>query len=249
MSPLVAGLHEATPGFARDTVRRFGFDIVRYPERHPASRRVRLLRHHGIDLVFDVGANVGQYALELRRHGYTSRIISFEPLASAFEALSARADTDPDWIAISAALGDKRGSTRINIAANSQSSSLLEMLPAHENADVTSGYIGTEIVSTVTLDSLLSDQCPPNCRPFLKIDTQGYEHRVLAGARFSLPRIIGVQLEMSLVELYAGSMLFREATETMMNAGFAIMGIDPGFADRQTGRLLQCDGIFFRTDA
>src|SRR5690349_18103875 len=38
----------------------------------------RLLSHLEIDCVFDVGANVGQYATMLRKHaGYKGRIISF----------------------------------------------------------------------------------------------------------------------------------------------------------------------------
>src|SRR5581483_618078 len=50
-----------------------------------------LLARHRIDLVFDVGANRGQFAQALRRLGYRGEIVSFEPLAAHGEALRAAA--------------------------------------------------------------------------------------------------------------------------------------------------------------
>ena len=42
------------------------------------------LNYNSIDLVLDVGANSGQYALSLRRFGYKNKIISFEPGSEAY---------------------------------------------------------------------------------------------------------------------------------------------------------------------
>src|SRR3954470_10246795 len=64
--------------------RRFGFDLTRFD-------RGKLIAHHQISVVFDVGANLGQSAAELRAVGYRGRIISCEPLGDAFRTLSHRA--------------------------------------------------------------------------------------------------------------------------------------------------------------
>ena len=51
----------------------------------------------GIDCVFDVGANVGQYGTRLRRLGYRRRIESFEPIPTAYKRLEETASSDRLW--------------------------------------------------------------------------------------------------------------------------------------------------------
>lgn len=68
-----------------------GIELRRYvPGRSEEAQFARLLAAHGIGLVLDVGANVGQYAGRLRTLGFRGRIVSFEPLPHAFARL-----TDP----------------------------------------------------------------------------------------------------------------------------------------------------------
>lgn len=49
-------------------IQRVGNELDRL-KRNAMARRLCLLGHHKIDLVLDVGANTGQYALSLRRSG------------------------------------------------------------------------------------------------------------------------------------------------------------------------------------
>ena len=227
-------------------VRRAGVDIVRYPGKDPAYARGRLLRHLAVDVVFDVGANSGQYGAELRSHGYAGAIVSFEPLSEPFRVLRSRAERDGTWEVLQAAVGEHEGDTVVNVSANSYSSSLLPMLPAHMAADPTSAYVGTETAPMVTLDSVFARYAEGRARPFLKIDAQGYEREVLAGATESLARIAGVQVELSLVPLYEGAMSFHDGLDIMRSAGLQLARLDSVFEDRNTGRLLQCDGVFVR---
>src|SRR5690242_8065586 len=109
---------------ARRLLRGATLDVIRYhPRSHPLARRMRLLATHGIDVVLDVGANIGQYGEELRRLGYRGRIVSFEPMSAAFAELQARAQADGRWQVIHAGLGAQAGTARINLAGNSASSS------------------------------------------------------------------------------------------------------------------------------
>src|SRR6266436_659552 len=58
-----------------------------------------------INCVFDVGANVGEYGLMLRRIGYQGRIISFEPVRGIFEKLKQTAAGDDAWTTMNIACG------------------------------------------------------------------------------------------------------------------------------------------------
>lgn len=81
----------------------------------------------------------------------------------------------------------------------------------------------------------------------LKIDVQGFEKYVLAGATAFLPYVSLVQLEMSLVELYDDEMLYREMMDYLASLGFGkLLTLMPGHSNPKTGRLLQVDGVFGR---
>src|SRR5439155_10810610 len=84
-----------------------------------------------ITLVFDVGANVGQFGKLLRNSGYGGRIVSFEPVNSAYAQLSSAAAHDPNWTTIPAALGTSKGEATINVNRNSDMSSLLTIREDH----------------------------------------------------------------------------------------------------------------------
>src|SRR5205807_2909453 len=75
------------------------------------------------DCVLDVGANAGQYAQMLRRHGYRGWIVSFEPVRGAFEELEQAAGRDARWRAFRRALGARSERRRIEVAGVSQLSS------------------------------------------------------------------------------------------------------------------------------
>ena len=232
---------------ARATLRRFGLDVVRFrPDVHALARRARLLAEHRVDVVLDVGANEGQYALELRQLGYRGRITSFEPLARPFAVLYERARADPEasWRAIHAALGERDGTTTIHVAGNSYSSSILPMLDRHVASAPASRFVGDEVVRVLDARRALLEHAQG--RPFLKLDVQGFEATILRAAGDALDRFVGVQLEMSLVPLYEGEVLLRGLLDLLEQRRFQLMALEPGFADAATGQLLQVDGVFFR---
>lgn len=236
----------------RGLVRNFGIDIIRYPSGNPLARTLSLLQHHAIDCVVDVGANDGGFASTIRALGYRGRIISFEPLSGPFNSLQRRVRKDPAWEAFQYAIGDRSCQVTINVAGNAaQSSSLLPMLGTHLKSAPASRYVGTETAVQRTLDELLPGLGlnTGSNRVFLKVDVQGYEGAVLDGAsrRLADQLIIGLQLELSLVPLYDGAMTYREAMDRATALGMTLMGLDPVFANRQTGQLLQADAVYFAT--
>lgn len=208
-----------------------------------------LLRHRPPAVVLDVGANIGQFAHGLREAGYRGRIVSFEALPDVHAELSRVASRDPQWtVAPCAALGSASGVAEMNVAGNVASSSLLSMLPAHASAAPESVYVRRDQVKIVRLDELAASILPPTGDVYLKIDTQGYEREVLAGATGLLPRVTAMQLELSLVPLYEGAPLFMEMIQLAERLGFELFNVAPGFRDDRIGRLLQMDGFFVRAD-
>lgn len=233
--------------FIKQRLRAAGYEIVgRSAFMAPEGLRSALLEAYGISLVIDIGANVGQFASTLRGLGYKGRMVSFEPLSSAFAILEEKCSSDAKWSAYNYAIGDFDGTSTINIAGNSQSSSLLSMKALHEAAAPESRYLGTEEITVRRLDGLFSKLYASGESVFLKIDTQGFEKRVLSGAQSILPLIDTIQLEMSFFPLYDDEMLFPEMYGHLKSNGYELVSIIPGFSEQGSGRLLQADGLFRR---
>lgn len=227
--------------------RKVGIEIHSFiPSMSPDAQMIAILKHFNIDLVIDIGANVGQFSQELRKNGYSGRIISFEPQKDEFEELLKQSSDDPKWIIHQrCAVGDFDGEVELNISKNSVSSSLLKMLDTHLIAAPDSLYIRTESVRMVKIDSVFNECRGSTNDIFLKIDTQGFEWKILDGAENSLNHIKCILLEMSFVPLYDGQHLWEETINRMRNIGFELWAFLPGFIDPVTGRAYQTDGIFY----
>lgn len=210
-------------------------------------RRVaRTLADRNIDTVLDVGANEGQYAALLRAAGYRGRIVSIEPLPDAFDRLQRRSRTDSRWIGERLAVGAEVGRTTIHVSANSYSSSVLPLAPAHLEVAPESRVVESIEVDVTTVLALAEAHDLVPERTLLKIDTQGFEGAVLAGAGDWLTRVAAVQLEVSHVELYTGQPLEPELTAQLADRGLVPWTNDPGISAAD-GRLLQSDVLFART--
>jgi FkbM family methyltransferase len=225
----------------RSALHKRNLDLVRHP--YPV-RVATAMSWLGIGTLFDIGANIGQYGAAVRSSGFEGRIISCEPLPDAYPHLARRAAGDPNWTALQTAVGDHVGTIEINVSANSFSSSVLPMTDAHLESAPGSHRIAVEKVPLTTVEELLSAYEVDPAHTMLKIDTQGYESFVLDGAGPVLTDFAAVQLEMSFVALYAGQALYDSLMTRLTGQGFEIYGMDAGFADPKTGRMMQCDVLF-----
>lgn len=210
------------------------------------ERRLKLLKHYKINLLFDVGANAGGYGQIMRKFGFQGRIVSFEPLYPAFKKLKEKVAKDSLWQVENFALGNRKGKLKINVSENSVSSSILEMLQLVTDVAPGAGYIGSEEINIYRLDDVFYRYYKAGDSVFLKIDTQGYEKKILKGAVKSLKNIAGLQVETSLVPLYQGETLMHDMVRFIKKLGYTMMSIEPGFHNPATGQLLQADLIFFK---
>jgi FkbM family methyltransferase len=220
---------------------RAGLEISR--QRPFGPRRARLLAERGVELAIDVGANRGLYGQELREHGYVGRIVSFEPLSPAYAELAGRSAGDPRWEARQLALSDADGSLTLGTTDNFASAlpvagPLASLFPeAVPDAE--------ESVRAGRLDGQPID-LPGGGRTLLKLDVQGYELRVLAGATGMLASVGVVETELSVVPLYEGQPLLADMLRALQEAGFALAVLEPILRDWRSGEHLQFDGVFVR---
>jgi FkbM family methyltransferase len=237
-------------GFTRKLVRRFGFDIAPFPggAKHWAQI-VSLLARHEVNCVFDVGANVGQYANAIRKNGYPGRIVSFEPLSTAHAQLAARAAGDGDWdVAPRTAVGAVPGETLIHVSAESDMSSILPLDATAHDRLASSRSTSTETVPVITVADALAAHITGQSPIFLKSDTQGFEAQVLAGVAECWDRITGVQLELSIQPIYEDQPDHLPLLELLAAQGLRPHLVIPGYWSRHYGRMLEYDVVFFRDE-
>jgi FkbM family methyltransferase len=204
------------------------------------------LQHHDINVIIDIGANIGQYGAEMRNLGFNGEIISFEPMKKAFDALKKISSNDSKWTVFNYSIGERDGQTSINIAKNSVSSSLLNPLPQLTLSAPEAKSIAVEIIGIHKLDTVFSTLNLEHKNIYMKIDTQGYEEMVLLGATDSLEYIRGIQIEMAFVPSYDGAITFDKMKNKLNVLGFELLALENGFYDKKTGKQLEVDGIFYK---
>lgn len=233
----------------RQMIRRLGCDVRQYhPRFDQLARLLAALERHRIGVVFDIGANVGQFARLLRAGGFRGRIVSFEPCSDAHGKLTTAAAGDRSWIvAPRCALGARLAEVKLNIAGNSESSSVLGMLDRHVAGAPASAYVDSEIVPMTTLDVFIDGAPELASGPLaLKIDTQGYEGEVIAGLSKWSGAVKLIMTEMSLAPLYRDQVNFLDLYRKLEEQGYRCISIEPAFIDARTFEVLQVDAIFTR---
>jgi|694.fasta_scaffold155897_2 FkbM family methyltransferase len=234
--------------FIKSFCRSFGLELKQYNIQNSENLLLkRCTDYFQIDLIIDVGANVGQYATAMRSVGYSKQLISFEPLAKAFGRLATVASNDSAWEVFNLGLGSSQQELTINVSENLASSSFLSVTALSTQAEPLSQFSGTQKVNVVRLDHFLKERINNFENVFLKIDVQGFELEVLKGAEGILKNVKAIQLEMSFVPLYVDGPLYSDILFWIERNGFEVYSIIPGFRNLESGQLLQADGIFTRT--
>lgn len=229
--------------------RSLGYDIVplrEMKERDFALHLRELLAHLEIDCVLDVGANAGQYRDFLRdKVLYEGTIVSFEPVGRHIESLYERARGDGAWHIEGYALGSKQGSMPINVMVSDQFSSFLE--PDNSRLSDYAGLNVPDHVETVAVRTL--DAIMPVLRkrlgfrrPYLKLDTQGFDFEVLRGGSASLPTMRALQTEASVIGIYKGMPAYTEIISYLGERGFEVTGFYPVSRDSSL-RLVEFDCV------
>jgi FkbM family methyltransferase len=243
--------HEKGKRLHKRVANALGYDLVPIRKNHQTVERhlAHLLDRYEVDLVLDVGANLGQFARTLRAVGYTGWIVSFEPVSATFARLSTELAADPRWRGRQLALGREPGRAEIKVLSNSDLSSFRT---PHERALARHprefAMTQREEVTIATVDDLLPGILEETGarRVFLKMDTQGFDLEVFRGALRSLASVCGVMSELSFDPIYEDIPRFDQALLAYMAEGYRLTGLYPVLRNREDLTVIEFDGVLVR---
>jgi FkbM family methyltransferase len=231
---------------------RLGYDVVPHPVSRetpasvPAARTPEVagwLSSLGIRTVLDIGAHQGEFAKLIRTVLPAARIVSFEPLPDCFAVLEDNMRGAPYFAAFNVALGDDDGVTALYRSEYSPSSSLLSMAERHKSAFPNSAGSTEERVRVRRLDDLAASLALEQ-EILVKIDVQGYEHKVLAGAAKVLAQALLVIVETSFETLYHEQELFDGIYPLLRRHGVRYIGSFAQLHHPVDGQVLHQDSMF-----
>jgi FkbM family methyltransferase len=221
-----------------------------------ADAVVSAMRRTAVSCALDVGAHCGEFGSSIRRAGYDGSVVSFEPNPDAARTLEAHASRDGRWSVHSYALGAGNADGQLFRPGTTQFASLRQTLPY--GVERWGDQVAVHDVVRVPvrrLDDVFESVLPPGIdasRPgslLLKIDTQGSDLDVLAGARRTLGFVSVLVIELSVIPLYQGAPRFIEALRYVEDAGFVLAAAVPVTHDRVSGVPVELDGCFVRRGA
>ena len=197
-----------------------------------------------IHTVVDVGANVGQWATMLLDLVTPRKLIIIEPQPTAFAELQRRFSERPGVELHNVAVGDAESVTKFRVTRDTTGGSVLP--PRDEMRDLVGANWSVEVeieVPMKTLDALLGHL--PEIS-LLKIDVQGFEKAVLAGAPESLARTNFLLIELNYMPQYIGGSWFGELHE-ILTRDYPFVLADASKPLRLNGRASMCDGLYVNT--
>jgi FkbM family methyltransferase len=201
-----------------------------------APGHVEKLRH-----VVDVGANIGQWAGMLLDCITPEKLIIIEPLPDAFVVLKRKFGSNRRVELHNVAIGERDSIETLKITRDTTGASLLQ--PREEmRAVVGSNWtITSEVqVKMTTLDRLLVDL--PEIS-LLKIDVQGYERSVLAGAKQTLAKTKFLLIELTFMPQYDGGSWLGDVHQ-ILTRDFGFFLANATAPQVLNGRASMVDGLY-----
>ncbi|HKQ25239.1 MAG TPA: FkbM family methyltransferase [Burkholderiales bacterium] len=228
------------------------WDVSNHAHNYVHAQLLReLFEAKAIDCVFDVGAFNGHFGNFLRKKvGFSGTILSFEPQPEPFRALEEVSSRDERWHAFPVALGAEPGEFEMNVMNKLWFSSFLAPSAATPQNMASRNTVESKIRARIErladrFDALAATH--GFTRPFLKMDTQGFDLQVLQGALPRIERFLGLQSEVAVIQIYVGMPDWKEALAEYQKAGFALCAFFPVSRDGQM-RAVELDVVMVRND-
>lgn len=206
-----------------------------------------ILRHAGPvrepHVVLDVGARNGWFFHCWKDWCPAAEIHAFEPDPEAAERLSRKYAKDPRVTVVAAGVGDEAGALPFNVLEGSRVSSsfLAPRRTEWERLDFQTGNVSTLEIPVLRLDSYVLDRGLEHIH-LLKVDVQGYELKVLAGASGILDCVDFVFVEAGITPLYDGAPRFTDVASMLLDSRFDLVTLRAWH--QGDGALVETDLLF-----
>ena len=183
-------------------------------------------------VIFDVGANVGDYALLVRSLIPSARIYAFEPAAPVYEQLSRRLaslSNGANCDTFNFGFSDEEKTVDLySYTVEGEAASVISSIDKRLPTQVLNVEVhDTERINVRTLDTFCASQ-GINRIDFLKLDVEGHEVAVLRGAKDMLERgaISMIQFEFGPANIYSRTYFYD--FWSMLSDKYDLFRIIPG---------------------
>ncbi|TRZ81142.1 FkbM family methyltransferase [bacterium] len=155
------------------------------------------------DVVLDIGANIGYYALlESRLVGNSGKVYAVEPVSTNFEILkkNIKLNNRKNMQVFHLAAGDKNTSLKVYLHRKLNLCSVIR--------NPSSDYVGEETVDCLTVDSFLEGKDTPQ---LIRMDVEGYEYNILKGMELTIKKPVKILMEIH------GNIMTKEKSNVIFN--------------------------------
>jgi len=241
----------------KKTFNYFGFEIKK------RNKEIKFLSFDEIykekikkdPVIFDVGANQGQSIERFKKIFENPVIHAFEPIKYEFDILKRKYSKDKNIILNNYAVGDKSEKKKFYITAQTGNSSFNKLKPNTDWLKVRSKQFNTTLegfvkeiqdVKIVTLDSYCEEN-NIHAVDILKIDTQGYEDKVLEGCKriFEKNIVASIESEIMLDNVYEKYFTFSDIEKLLIPQDFRLVGINTSNNNLFSGIVFFADILYF----
>jgi FkbM family methyltransferase len=197
--------------------------------------------------VFDIGAHHGWFFHCWQDWCPSAEIHAFEPVREAYDVAVKLYGKHPLVKINQIGIGNTEGSMNIHILEESgvSNSFLTPNKKTWDEIQYETGQVTQRAVPVTTID-IYCKQKGVSSIYLMKIDVQGFELKVLGGAKLMLPLTDYIFVEAGIVPFYEGAPRFTDVYEFLDSEGFHLMAMRAWH--RGNHKLMETDMLFRRND-
>lgn len=232
-------LKDPSKHMERKRLAQIGIDFKTYDQYN-----LPWLRSYNFDTILDIGAARGGHSLVYHEMFPNAVIHAFEPIPENYNKLVANLSGISRIHTYNLALGSENGNKSLNTSPYLDASSFLDMADLHKSAYPGSDFSGSKDVPVWTLDDMI--QLSGNETVLIKMDTQGYEAKIIEGGKKVFGMAQAVIMEVCFQPLYEGAPTFDDLYLIMTSLGYDFRGNLEQSLETRDKSILQGDCIFLR---